>query len=97
MNVFLQVQAAYVRYPDDDAKYNPVLTKEISLQRQEAERLYKLAFAAHYCLKRQQNYTEALDLYHQSAERGHSKSQTNLGMMYYSGRGVPVDYAQAAK
>lgn len=97
MNVFLQVQAAYVRYPDDDAKYNPVLTKEISLQRQEAERLYKLAFAAHYCLKRQQNYTEALDLYHQSAERGHSKSQTNLGMMYYSGQGVPVDYAQAAK
>lgn len=91
---------AYQKLLSDSAlnnQQNYELTKEIALQRQEAERLYKLAFAAHYGLKRQQNYAEALDLYHQSAERGHSKSQTNLGMMYYSGQGVPVDYAQAAK
>ena len=91
---------AYQKLLSDSAlnnQQNYELTKEIALQRQEAERLYKLAFAAHYGLKRKQNYAEALELYHQSAERGHSKSQTNLGMMYYCGQGVPVDYAQAAK
>ncbi len=29
------------------------------------------------------------------AEQGHAEAQFNLGFMYYNGRGVPQDYAQA--
>ena len=46
---------AYQKLLSDSAlnnQQNYKLTKEIALQRQEAERLYKLAFAAHYGLKR---------------------------------------------
>ncbi len=56
---------AYQKLLSDSAlnnQQNYELTKEIALQRQEAERLYKLAFAAHYGLKRQQNYASCLSV-----------------------------------
>jgi TPR repeat protein len=31
----------------------------------------------------------------QLAEQGHAGAQSNLGDMYFKGRGVPQDYAQA--
>ncbi len=30
-----------------------------------------------------------------AAEQGHDKAQSNLGLMYQNGRGVPQDYAKA--
>lgn len=71
--------------------------KEYALQQQQAERLYHEAFSAHYGLKRQQNYTEAFELYREAADLGHSKAQTNLGMMYYSGQGVDADHREAVR
>ncbi|PJO77976.1 sel1 repeat family protein [Neisseria brasiliensis] len=71
--------------------------KQTALQRQQAESLYQKAFAAHYGLQRSQSYAEALPLYLQVAELGHTKAKTNLGMMYYSGQGVANDFSQAAQ
>ena len=67
------------------------------MKRQQAEQFYQLAFAAHYGLNRSPDHTEALTLYQQAADLGHSKAQTNLGMMYYNGHGTETDYTEAAK
>ncbi|WP_165010769.1 tetratricopeptide repeat protein [Neisseria yangbaofengii] len=71
--------------------------KQVALQRQQAEILYQKAFAAHYGLQRSQSYAEALPLYRQAAELGHTKAKTNLGMMYYNGQGVATDFSRAAQ
>ena len=78
-------------------KQNYPQAKEHALQRQQAEQFYQLAFAAHYGLNRAPDHTEALTLYQQAADLGHSKAQTNLGMMYYNGHGTETDYTEAAK
>ena len=39
---------------------------------------------------------EAARLYLEAAGHGHSRAQTNLGMMYYNGQGMAADSAQAA-
>ena len=36
-----------------------------------------------------------LSWYRKAAEQGHAKAQLNLGIMYFTGRGVPQDYVQA--
>lgn len=45
----------------------------------------------------QGDYKTAYRLYKQLAEQGHAPAQTNLGMMYEDGRGIPQDYTEAAK
>ena len=42
----------------------------------------------------QQNYTMALELYHQAAELGHTEAYTNIGRAYELGRGVEVDMTE---
>lgn len=44
-----------------------------------------------------QDYTTALQLWRALAEQEDALAQTNLGLMYYNGRGVPQDYAEALK
>lgn len=39
----------------------------------------------------EQNYAEAFKLYKQAADRGNAKAQNNLGWLYYTGMGVPMD------
>lgn len=72
-------------------------TKAAALQRQQAENLYQQGFAAHYGLRQAQDYLQALACYRKAAQSGHSKAQTNLGMMYSAGQGVAADYAEAAR
>lgn len=71
--------------------------KEKALKKQQAEQLYQQAFSAHYGLNRHPDHAEALSLYKQAAELGHSKAQTNLGMMFYNGHGTVQNYAEAAQ
>ncbi|MDO5638270.1 MAG: tetratricopeptide repeat protein [Neisseria sp.] len=71
-------------------------TRQAALDCQHAEQHYQAAFACHYGLKRPQDYAAARRLYLAAAQQGHSKAQTNLGMMYYNGQGRPPDAATAA-
>ena len=79
---------------DRSADYDRL--KQAALQRQEAEQIYQRAFACHYGLGQAQDYAEAARLYLEAAGHGHSRAQTNLGMMYYNGQGMAADSAQAA-
>lgn len=71
-------------------------TKQQALRHQQIEQTYQKAFACHYGLATAPDYAEAHRLYLEAAKQGHSKAQTNLGMMYYNGQGVDTDMAQAA-
>ena len=51
------------------------------------------AIAAH----NRRDYATALQLYRPLAEQGNAIAQTNLGVMYNNGQGVPKDFAEAAK
>jgi len=42
-----------------------------------------------------QDYAEAVRWYRKAAEQGHTRAQTNLGLMYDSGQGVPQNYVLA--
>ncbi|RUP44787.1 hypothetical protein BC936DRAFT_149007 [Jimgerdemannia flammicorona] len=44
---------------------------------------------------RKQNYTKAMELYHKAAEMGSSEAQYNLGYLYASVHGGPVNFAKA--
>ena len=41
------------------------------------------------------NYAEAVKWYSKAAEQGHAAAQSNLGLMYALGIGVPEDYVKA--
>ncbi len=43
------------------------------------------------------DYATALREWRPLAEQGHNGAQNNLGLMYDNSRGVPQDYAEAAK
>ena len=43
------------------------------------------------------NYPLALQLSRPLAEKGNVLAQTNLGLMYFYGQGVPQDYSEAVK
>ncbi len=42
-----------------------------------------------------QDYAETAKWYRKAAEQGHAYAQSNLGLMYYIGEGVPQDLLQA--
>ena len=42
------------------------------------------------------DYATALRRFRLLAEQGNASAQSNLGLMYYNGQGVPQDYAAAA-
>ena len=42
-----------------------------------------------------QDDKEAVKWYRKSAEQGHPKAQSNLGVLYSNGQGVPQDYVMA--
>ena len=44
-----------------------------------------------------QDYKTAYKLWLPLAEQGHAKAQSNLGLMYDKGHGVPQDYKEAVK
>ena len=44
-----------------------------------------------------QTYTEAVRLYQLAADQGNVDAQSNLGYLYYDGRGVEQSYAEAAR
>src|SRR5262249_14141124 len=46
---------------------------------------------------RRNDYETAARLYRPLAERGYAEAQGMLGLLYYSGAGVPLDHAQAVK
>ncbi len=66
------------------------------LQQQNAERIYRQAMALHYGLNCEPDYSTACQYYFQAAREGHTKSQSNLGIMYYNGQGTGKNYVQAA-
>jgi TPR repeat protein len=43
------------------------------------------------------DYATALRLWHPLADQGHADAQSNLGVMYDNGHGVPQNYAEAMK
>jgi TPR repeat protein len=53
------------------------------------------AGAAHAAYEKQK-YATALELARPLAEAGDSRARTLLGLLYYNGRGVPKDIAEAA-
>ncbi|MBL7021318.1 MAG: sel1 repeat family protein [Nitrospinaceae bacterium] len=46
---------------------------------------------------KRKNYKEAVRLWLPVAEQGYSPAQSNLGLMYQNGQGVPQDYKEAIK
>ena len=44
-----------------------------------------------------ENYKEAIKWYMKSAEKGNDAAQSDLGVMYFSGQGVPQNYSESAK
>ena len=44
-----------------------------------------------------QTYSEAVRLYQLAADQGNVDAQSNLGYLYYDGRGVEQSYAEAAR
>ena len=46
---------------------------------------------------KRQDYVSAVRIYRPLAERGHLAAQSNLGLMYRLGMGVPQDYSEAIK
>ena len=40
---------------------------------------------------------KAVELFQKAADQGNADAQNNLGVMYYSGEGVPSDTAKAAE
>lgn len=91
--------AAYQKLVSDSAlhdRQNYKRIKETALQHQKLEQLYQQAFASYHGLNQMQDYSEAFEFYLQAAKLGHRRAQTDLGMMYYSGKGVEEDTAQAA-
>ena len=49
------------------------------------------------CGKKDSNNTQSVEKTRLAADQGYAMAQVNLGLMYYNGRGVPQDYAQAMK
>ena len=43
------------------------------------------------------DYGRAMELYNQALDNGSLEAQTNLGVMYRQGMGVPQDYSEAAR
>ena len=44
-----------------------------------------------------QDYAEAMTWFHKAADQGYATAQTNLGVMYTYGEGVPQDYTEALR
>ena len=44
-----------------------------------------------------EDYKEAVKWYRLSAKQGYAEAQSNLGLMYEKGRGVPKDFKEAVK
>lgn len=59
----------------------------------ESQRMYENGIRA-YEIK---NYTEAAKWFRLAAEQGYAKAQSNIGVMYYTGQGVPKNYSEAVK
>lgn len=92
--------AAHQKLMSESALSNPEQYRNIkdsALKRQQAEQCYQKAQALHYGLQCKPDLQAALRLYHEAAELGHSKAQTNLGSMYYFGQGTATDYAESYK
>lgn len=45
----------------------------------------------------EKNLSEAIELYKRASALGHRSANHNLGVLYYKGQGVPVNYREAAK
>ena len=58
---------------------------------EDAESLFIQALEAYQA----ENYAQALELYSQSAIKGYSKSQFNLALMYYNGKGTDKNDIEA--
>lgn len=48
-----------------------------------------------YAAYNEKDYATALRLWRPLADQGDAEAQSNLGLMYYNGQGVPQDYTQA--
>ncbi|MDA8961014.1 sel1 repeat family protein [Akkermansiaceae bacterium] len=49
------------------------------------------------CEVEKKNKAKAAKLFRKAAEQGHVSAQSNLGVMYENGEGVPEDKAEATK
>src|SRR5207237_5798999 len=61
----------------------------------DAEAQYLLALALETAPAPQRDLKAATGWYQRAADRGHAGALNNLGTMYYDGRGVPKDLAEA--
>ena len=60
--------------------------------------LYDLAVLTQFGLDGvEKNQNEAIELYKRASALGHRSANHNLGLIYYKGSGVSVDYPEAAK
>lgn len=70
----------------------------IKAQKNDKQGLYQLAY-----LKQmgqhgvEKNIPEAIELYKRASALGHRSANHNLGLIYYKGEGVPIDYVESAK
>lgn len=70
----------------------------IKAQKNDKQGLYQLAY-----LKQmgqhgvEKNIPEAIELYKRASDLGHRSANHNLGLIYYKGEGVPIDYVESAK
>ena len=59
--------------------------------------LYDLAVLTQFGLDGvEKNQNEAIELYKRASALGHRSANHNLGLIYYNGSGVSVDYPEAA-
>lgn len=70
----------------------------IQAQNNQKQALYDLAVLKHMGLNGVEiNLPEAIELYKRASALGHRSANQNLGLIYYKGVGVKVDYVEAAK
>lgn len=70
----------------------------VQAKNNDKQALYDLAVLKHMGLEGVEiNLPEAIALYKRASALGHRSANQNLGLMYYKGVGVKVDYVEAAK
>lgn len=70
----------------------------VQAKNNDKQALYDLAVLKHMGLEGVEiNLPEAIALYKRASALGHRSANQNLGLMYYKGVGVNVDYVEAAK
>lgn len=86
-----------ITYAEEIKNYDVTRTIE-KAKHNDKQGLYELALLKQNGMYGvEKNLSEAIELYKRASALGHRSANHNLGVLYYKGQGVPVNYPEAAK